>query len=72
MTALIGGTVERTFSMIGSFLTGLPGQHTHEAGCKDFGYFGQALGWQYPVCGYWVRTRDGHGSRTPLILIILI
>jgi hypothetical protein len=41
MTALIGGTVERTFSMIGSFLTGLPGAKTHEARGQDLSDLGQ-------------------------------
>jgi hypothetical protein len=41
MTALIGGTVERTFSMIANFLTGLPGAKTHEARGQDLGDLGQ-------------------------------
>ncbi len=44
MTALGAGTVERTFSAVGRYLTGLPGPETHEAGRQDFGDFGQALG----------------------------
>jgi hypothetical protein len=41
MTALIGGRVERTFSMIGSFLTGLPGVKTHQPCGQDLGDLGQ-------------------------------
>lgn len=41
MTALIGVRVERTFSMIGSFLTGLWGEKTHEARGQDLGDLGQ-------------------------------
>ncbi len=44
MTALVVGTVERTFSTVGRYLTGLPGPQTHEAGRQDIGDFGQMCG----------------------------
>lgn len=39
MTALVGDTVERTFSEVARFSTGLPGLKTHEPGGQDFGDF---------------------------------
>jgi hypothetical protein len=43
MTALVGGTVERTFSAVGRYLTGLPGPKTHQAGRQDLGDFVEAV-----------------------------
>jgi len=37
MTALGADTVERTFSAVGRYLTGLPGPQTHEAGRQNLG-----------------------------------
>jgi hypothetical protein len=42
--------------MISSFLTGLPGQHTHEAGRKDFGDFGEPLVSGFPAA--WCSEHD--------------
>ena len=43
MTALGAETVERTFSAVGRYLTGLPDPETHEAGRQDLGDFRQAV-----------------------------
>ncbi len=37
MTALVGGTVERTFSGVGRKRCGLPSPQPHEAGGQDLG-----------------------------------
>ena len=39
MTALVGGTVERTLSNVGRYFTGLPCVKTHEARSQDLGNF---------------------------------
>jgi hypothetical protein len=44
MTALVGGTVERTFSEVGEELTGLSRLETHEAERQDFGDLVEPLG----------------------------
>jgi hypothetical protein len=47
MTALVGGAVERTFSTIGGFLTGLPGAKTQEPcgqNLRDLGYMAGTRG----------------------------
>src|SRR5262249_51562562 len=49
MTALVSDTVERTFSGVGRFLTGLPGSKTHEAGRQDLGELVEAFGKRHPV-----------------------
>jgi hypothetical protein len=52
MTALVPREVDRTFSEVRRFWTGLPGPETHEAGRQDFGDFGEAFG-----CGLWKPGR---------------
>lgn len=43
MTASVGVTVERTLSVIGGKRTGLRRLQPHEAGCQDFGKFGEVV-----------------------------
>jgi hypothetical protein len=71
MTALIGVTVERTFSMNGSFLTGLPGAKTYEARGQDLGDLGQTAvaGGIRRDCAhrFWpivIRQQPGHSSHS--------
>jgi hypothetical protein len=43
MTALVPREVDRTFSAVSRYLTGLPGPKTHEPGRQNLGDFGEAL-----------------------------
>jgi hypothetical protein len=44
MTALVGRKVERTFSGLARYLTGLASTETHEASRQDVGYLVEPLG----------------------------
>ena len=44
MTALVGREVERTFSVVGRYLAGLPGTQSNEAGGQDVGDLIELLG----------------------------
>jgi hypothetical protein len=43
MNALVPREVDRTFSAVGRYLTGLPGKEPHEPGRQDFPNLGKAL-----------------------------
>jgi hypothetical protein len=43
MTALVPRQVDRTFSEVGRFSTGLPGPETHEARRQDFANLREAF-----------------------------
>jgi hypothetical protein len=44
MTALVGREVERTFSGVARYLTGLASTETHKAGRQDFSYLVEPFG----------------------------
>jgi hypothetical protein len=54
MTALAGREVDRTFSAVRRYSTGLPGLKTHEPGREDFPELGQ------PITRSW-RIEEGRG-----------
>jgi hypothetical protein len=60
MTALVGGTVERTFSAVGRYLTGLSGAKTHEAGRQYLGDFVEVV----EFCGFCLLG-EAHGRQEP-------